>query len=406
MPAKRFGWNLFWGVSNTTITNGLCAPEHTFKEDGGDGTMVADIDVFVPELTPNADGKDMSARMVYDVALMNPLTNQPEKREVTFTNIIRCKYMGGQNEAVPCIHKGEQVWVLQHEGGEFSYYWLPVGRDEGIRNHEHLRWFAHNLPKIKISEDGTFSIGDGTSYFIDINTNPRSNEKGSGKLFQIHTSDNDGELFAYDVRIFPERGALEICDNADKDDDRIAGVSGGNRIEIDSKNTKITLRNIDNSFIRLDKQNITLSCLDTINITAGKKIRVRGGWYDDYKTNAETPLAALSGIVDLITGVHTETQQFMTENTNVARVENIKKDTLVVDTTKEAVIKAMYSVVTPVTNYASVVNQTGAVTITGAVNIIGTTDIKSSGVALNVTGGITSFICTGYAIINGVRVPV
>lgn len=421
MPAKRLGWNLFWGVSNTTITNGLCAPEHSRKKDGGDGTLVADIDVFVPELTPNADGKNMAARNVYDVALLNPLTGQPEKREVTFTSIIRCKYLGRPNEAVPCVYKGEQVWVLQHEGGEFSYYWLPIGRDEGIRNREHLRWFAHDIPKIEVLENGTrFVVSDKNTYFIDICTNRLTTkevgqdgkviyrdkktgeivpEEGTGKLFQIHTANSDGETFTYDIRIFPEREVIEICDNADVDRNSSnasgGGISGGNRIELDSRNTRITLRNIENSFVRLDKQNITLSCLDTINITAGKKVRIRGGWYDDYKTNRETPLAALSGIVDLITGIHTETQQSMTETTNVERKEMIGKDTLTVKTTRDVGVGSKMSVTTPLIDLKANVNQLGTFNIVGM-----------NGPALNITGGMPSFICTGWAVINGVRVPV
>jgi len=321
MPAKRIGWEIFLGVSNTTITNGMYADEFAPKNPyGGDGTMVPDIDVYVPELTPNADGKEADAKKVYDIALANPFTDQIEQRQITFTNVIRCKYMGGSNKYIPCIHKGEQVWVLRHEGGEFSYYWLPVGRDEGLRNHEHIRWFAHNIPKC-VSDDGVVSIvNDDNTYFVDINTSKRDTTKAghTGKLIQIHTSTNDGEEYGYDIRIYPERSILEICDTADQNE-----VGSGNRIELNSPEKRWTIRNIDDSFIKIDKEDIFISCKGNINITAGKGIRVRGGWYDDYTLGSETVRDGTSGTIDVRTGHHTEAEQTKRETIAVSKTEKI-----------------------------------------------------------------------------------
>jgi len=298
MADQRLGWKVFCGVSCTTITNGMHSEEFGPTDKGGDGTKVPDIEVFIPELMPMADGDKPEDKIVQDITLWNPFTREDEKIQISATNIIRCKYMGAQNFYVPCIHRGEQVWVLQHEGSEFQYYWLPMGRDEGIRRHEHIRWYAHNLPKAIVNGEKTVVTDDNT-YFICIDTNPGKDGKPN-KLIQIHTSSNDGEEFQYDVRIYPELSKLEICDNAGERN------GGGNRIELDSANTKWTIRNIDDSFIKLDKENIQISCKDTVNITAGKMIRVRAGWRDDYVTGAETSVAGNSGVMDVKHGSHIE----------------------------------------------------------------------------------------------------
>lgn len=311
MADKRLGWSVLLGVSCTTIDNGMFAKEHGPEDLGGDGTLVPDIEVFVPELVPFADGKKPEEKTNYEVELKNPLIDITEKRNISLVSAIKCKYMGGQNFSVPCVHRGEQVWVLQYEGGESSYYWLPMGRDSGIRMREHVRWYAHNLP-VAVKGDNQFSIvSDDHTYFICMDT--RTNHK----LIQIHTSRNDGEEYGYDIRIHPEQQKLEICDTAGGSDNQ------GNRIELDSKNTKWTIRNIYDSFIKLDKEDISISCKGMINITAGKGIRNRAGWADDYITGQETQVAGNAGTINTITGTHTETEVTKTVNATSTHNGNV-----------------------------------------------------------------------------------
>ena len=174
MADKRIGWEVFCGVSCTTIQNGMYAKEFAPTSDGGDGTLVADIEVFIPELTPQSDGTEPEKKIIQDIKLWNPFTREDETAQITATHIIRCKYMGTQNFYVPCVHRGEQVWVLRHEGSEFQYYWLPMGRDEGMRNFEHLRWYAHNMPtaiqKVDEKHGIKTTVTDDNTYFIDIDT--------------------------------------------------------------------------------------------------------------------------------------------------------------------------------------------------------------------------------------------
>ena len=346
MADKRIGWEVFCGVSCTTIQNGMYAKEFAPTSDGGDGTLVADIEVFIPELTPQSDGTEPEKKIIQDIKLWNPFTREDETAQITATHIIRCKYMGTQNFYVPCVHRGEQVWVLRHEGSEFQYYWLPMGRDEGMRNFEHLRWYAHNMPtaiqKVDEKHGIKTTVTDDNTYFIDIDTQRDKNGDIKTKLIQIHTSQSDGEEYAYDIRIYPGLNKLEICDNA------TSVEGGGNRIELDSKETTWTIRNIDDSFIKLDKENIYISCRDTINITAGKKIRVRAGWADDYTTLAETKFAGDAGIIDTVNGVHTEVGQTKTENLKVSK-----------------------TVTTPITTENTVTTHNGNTTINGHENVNG-----------------------------------
>lgn len=244
MAKQRAGWNVYIGVANTTITNGTDL----------------DIEVFVPELVPNAVGEPDKEPVESTVTVHNPITEEEGTGVVPRIQTILCQYIGGVNHLVPCVHVGERVWVLQYEGGEASYYWAPMGRTEdlGIRLREHIRWFAMNQPK-SISDNKAADVTDENSYFVDINTN-----KGQ-KIIHVHTSTNDGEPYGYDIRIRPELNVMEVVDTA------------GNFFMLDSREPLWKLYNISGSYIELRRDVINIFAPKDINITAGNNIKVVAG---------------------------------------------------------------------------------------------------------------------------------
>lgn len=263
-PNGASGWEIMIGLSNSCITNGMYPSSNGPESEGGNGSMSADIEVFLPDLTPNAEGEIEKADEVVgteDVGVEDPFTKTKLKKKVKIVKTVRCQYLGGQNILVPCVHVGEQVWVLYHAGGPVSYYWLPMGRDNAIRLREHIRWFAMNQPK-SITDGKTPVIRDGNTYFIDINT------QKDEKAIQIHTSMSDGEEYGYDIRIVTDRKGvdgkyyLEITD------------TNGNFIHLDTREHIWRMENNDKSYIEINKNNITLECKDTITLKAGNHIEI------------------------------------------------------------------------------------------------------------------------------------
>jgi hypothetical protein len=235
------GFAVYVGVANTTITN-------------GQDTL---IEVFVPELTPNAIGKEDDFPKISEVSVTNPLTNETSNSTIKRPFTIKALFLGSQNSLVPCVHIGEQVYVINIGGGETNYFWYPIGRDEGIRRREHLRWYAMARPtSIDTESKQPSAVSDEASYFVDINTNPGE------KLFQVHTSIVDGERTGYDIRIYPERSRLEIVDTA------------GNELSLESENAIWLMKNYHNSFLEINKDDITLKCPGNLLIDAGKSVKV------------------------------------------------------------------------------------------------------------------------------------
>ena len=248
MDDKRHGWRMMLGVSASTITNGMTSENGT-----------SDIEVFIPELAPNGQGESVRTPSGDEFELENPLEKTSYKGRAPKMDLIKCQYMGGNNFYVPCVYPGEQVWVLQYDGGQSSFYWLPIGRDEGIRLREHIRWYAMNQPDAVEGVNKFHTVSEGNTYYVAINTN-----KGE-KVIRIHTCINDGEPHSYDFEFIPEKSLFRVFDNV------------GNILSLDSKNTVWRMFNISGSFIELNKTDITISAPNNISILAGNNILVKAG---------------------------------------------------------------------------------------------------------------------------------
>lgn len=233
------GWVEYIGVSDTTNETGL----------------VSTIKVFCPELLPNFAGAPSPIPNVVETETVNPLSGVTEKGNIRVTTLLTCEYFGGNNHIIPCIYKGERVRLFNYCGTD-KIYWLPLGREPGIRRHEHLRWFALSQPKGV--EKGTVHFStDLNSYFVDINTNQGK------KCIHIHTSQADGEIHGYDIRICPQTSFLEIRD------------TDGNFFILDSKIPMWHMHNTYDSNIQMTKDIININCKNIINIESTNAINVK-----------------------------------------------------------------------------------------------------------------------------------
>lgn len=253
--------SVYVGISNCTYTDGI----HP------------NITAAIPEFNPYDECN------IREMPMHKAQTEDPLAGTSSGTSIVKqvrtvfCTYFGSPvNGLYPCVHRGERVLVFNYAGTE-QYYWMQWGRDMGLRAHERIRWFAMDKP---ISVDNPPEYKDASeknSYFIEFNTN-----KGD-KGFRIHTCTNDGETYAYDICIFPEKMIFEITDNmagggckdpvmsCDCDMDK------GNCIRLNSPERRWRIWNVDGSYVELDKENITLWCKSNITMYAGNNITMTAG---------------------------------------------------------------------------------------------------------------------------------
>jgi hypothetical protein len=81
----------------------------------------------------------------------------------------------------------------------------------------------------------------------------------------LHTAKSDSEPFAYDFQLDTKSGFFTFQDDA------------GNFIQLDSTNHRIELMNVDGSHIDMDRENITITAPDSINLIAGNNVNVQAG---------------------------------------------------------------------------------------------------------------------------------
>lgn len=268
----------YLGISNVTITDGL--------------TPV--ITAAIPEFNPKEE-KDLGEKIIYKACTEDEIGGTGGCANVAKVKTVICTYFGcgDTNGLIPCVHRGERVRVFNYAGTE-QYYWRAYGRDPGLRKHERVRWFAMNKGEPSVDNPPSYqNVTDFNNYFVEINTNPKE------KAIRIHTGISDGERLAYDITIYPEPCVLEITDNMsgggihgpgsdcghdghgssgnEGRGDCLNTIDGGNCIRLESLKHWWHIRNVDDSIIDVKRENITLTCKDTITLDAGKHIITKCG---------------------------------------------------------------------------------------------------------------------------------
>jgi len=231
------GWKEYIGIARTENTTGT----------------VPDLEVFVAEFLPNHDGCVPLSNQCQKVSVYDPILEKTDCCKVHHRKTVMATFMGGQNELIPCVVIGERVRVLVFNGWE-AIYWKPLGRDPGLRLHEHLRWYAMSQPSsvhggepvVNHTNCGkTYNkVKDTNSYWIDINTNP--GQKG----IHMHTSIIDNECCGYDMEFKTDPGHcyFKLYDTK------------GNYLFLDPHIPLWRMENFSGSFMELRAEDITISC--------------------------------------------------------------------------------------------------------------------------------------------------
>ncbi len=155
---------------------------------------------------------------------------------------IKCKWLplGSSNRITsPDVRRGEAIMVYQFSDAD-KFYWCTLQQDSHLRRLETVI-FAFSGTSEEVNK-----LTPDNSYFIEISTHR--------KQITLHTSQANGEPFSYDIQINTKDGNIVITDDV------------GNEFVLDSKASRLFMKNIDNSSIDINKRNISFNSSDSINI--------------------------------------------------------------------------------------------------------------------------------------------
>lgn len=142
----------------------------------------------------------------------------------------------------PNIRRGERVLIWQY-GDADKYYWTALGMDEHLRRRETVVLTLSNT-----TDETTKALDSDNSYSIVASTHT--------KQVTIQTNKNDGEPFAYIIKLDTATGVFVITDDVD------------NQISLESAERRITLVNGSGSSVVLDKKNIKIDAIETLDLNA------------------------------------------------------------------------------------------------------------------------------------------
>lgn len=168
--------------------------------------------------------------------------------DLTTTVVYEAKWLphGHSNrETSPDVYKNETV-ILYRFADEDKYFWTTIMREPELRRLEHVTYLYSNEPRPLVP------YNEETSYWEVWST--------MDKLIHRHTSNNDGEPFRYDDVLNTKEGTWMFTDDIQ------------NLLYLESEDHRWTLRNTDNSYVILDKEDIEIHAPDEVHIDAGEHI--------------------------------------------------------------------------------------------------------------------------------------
>lgn len=224
------------------------------------------------------DSKDIEVTPVEDMPMLNgeitdtatQYTAEGKGRdgdafteEVTTTTSIKATWLPISNSnriTAPDVRRGETV-VIYRFGDSNKYFWNTLINDAKLRRLETVIYAFSNNPT-----EGPDDTSDSTYYF-EVSTH--------NGYVHLHTSKSNNEPFTYDIQINTKEGNLSIRDDV------------GNFLVIDSTNTKVAMRNADNTFFSFDKTSMFLNAEETISITC-KDLNAKVGNSTTIKSTTNT----------------------------------------------------------------------------------------------------------------------
>jgi phage baseplate assembly protein gpV len=202
-------------------------------EDKPEGTDK--IKVTPVEEISMADGLLADVKIKYDV-------NMPDHKGIKRQNAIEGDVsliatwlpFGHSNRITsPDVYRNETVMIFRMADTD-QYYWTTIMREPSIRRLETVNYGFSNLYD---PPDGKKSFDKSTSYWLEVSTRH--------KYVHLHTANNDGEPFMYDLRIDTRVGTVTLTDDV------------GNNIILSSPDNKLTINT--NADVEVNTENCVVN---------------------------------------------------------------------------------------------------------------------------------------------------
>jgi len=207
-----------------------------------------DIEVTPVEDFPMLDGEITDHIDLYK-ATSKDAAGSTTKVQIDTTASVKATWLPISNSnrrTPPDVRRGETV-VLYKFSDTDKFWWNTLFNDSRLRRLETVIYAFSDNAEENVEDTAT------STYFLEVSTHR--------KIIHLHTSKSDKEPFIYDVQINAKEGVITITDDA------------GNYFILNSRDTRLTMRNGDGSIVDIDKTNITLSSTDSITLKS-KNIHV------------------------------------------------------------------------------------------------------------------------------------
>lgn len=171
----------------------------------------------------------------------------------------------GNRLTAPDVRRGERV-LLYRYADQDKFYWITQGQDINLRKLETVVW------GISATRDESAAAGPDNMYWMQWSSHQ--------KLIHIHTSQADGEPFAYDLQLNTKDGTFLFQD------------SDGQKFSLDSQARVWRVENRDGTYAELNQRQITqfapdkitlqskdivLNAEHDVTLTAGNNVSVTAG---------------------------------------------------------------------------------------------------------------------------------
>lgn len=219
------------------------------------------VEITPVEEFPMLDGELTDSKEEYKADTVDN-SGAAASTSIDSTTTVKAKWLPINNSnrrSAPDVRRGEKV-VLYKFADTDEYWWNTLFNDSKLRRLETVIYaFSDN------AAEGVEDTANST-YFLEVSTHR--------KIMHVHTSKSDGEPFAYDVQINAKDGIVTIADDA------------GNSFVLNSKDSRLTMENVDGSVLDLNKTVMTLTASDSVEINTSA-----------FKVNADTTTVSGDALV-------------------------------------------------------------------------------------------------------------
>lgn len=214
-------------------------------------TNTHEVFVYLPSLFPMSDGGISAVSEQVKKDSVNSHNERVSSDTLRSNTILATwKDFGSSNRiSAPDVREGSKVAIYQATG-QNEYYWTQHGLNAETMRLETITYGWQANPEL--AENTPFDIKN--FYTLNISTH-------EGKI-NLRTSQMNGEATVFELLFDMMKGKVML------------GGKEKNFLVFDDMAHALTYMNAEGSVFQVNKENITVFCKDTINLTAEKKIDI------------------------------------------------------------------------------------------------------------------------------------